>query len=68
MASEKVSMIVGAFAVSHKMALQLHKPMEDEEVDVLADVDTCSCCSCSVNYVCNTFRTKHVEHLSCSLN
>lgn len=40
MAPEKVCMIVGACAVLHNMiALQLHEPMEDGEVDELADVD-----------------------------
>ena len=39
MAPEKVCMIVGACAVLHNIALQLHEPMEDEEVDELADVD-----------------------------
>lgn len=39
MAPEKVFMIVGACAVLHNIALQLHEPMEDEEVDELADVD-----------------------------
>ena len=32
-------MIVGACAVLHNIALQPHEPMEDEEVDELADVD-----------------------------
>ena len=32
-------MIVGACAVLHNIAVQLHEPMEDEEVDLLADVD-----------------------------
>ena len=34
----KVCMIVGACAVLHNIALQLHEPMEDGEVDELADV------------------------------
>ena len=38
MAPKKVCMIVGACAVLHNIALQLHEPMEDE-VDELADVD-----------------------------
>ena len=40
MAPEKVCMIMGACAVLHNIALQLHEPMEDEEVhvDELADV------------------------------
>ena len=41
MAPEKVCIIVGASAVLHNIALQLHKPMEDGEVDELADVDPC---------------------------
>ena len=39
MAPEKVCMIVGACAVLHNIALLLHEPMEDEEVEELADVD-----------------------------
>ena len=39
MAPEKVCMIVGACAVLHNIALQLHELMEDEEVEELADVD-----------------------------
>ena len=39
MAPEKVCIIVGACAVLHNVTLQLHEPMEDEEVDELADVD-----------------------------
>ena len=39
MAPEKVCMIVGACAVLHNIAVWLHKPMENEEVDALADVD-----------------------------
>ena len=39
MAPEKVCMIMGACAVLHNIALLLHKPMEDEEVEELADVD-----------------------------
>ena len=35
MAPEKVCMIVGAYAVLHNIALQLHESMDDE----LADVD-----------------------------
>ena len=37
MPPEKVCMIVGACTVLHNIALQLHEPMEDEEVDELAD-------------------------------
>ena len=39
MAPEKVCMIVGACAMLHNIALLLHKPMEDEKVEELADVD-----------------------------
>ena len=39
MAPEKVCVIVGACAVLHNIAVRLHEPMEDEEVDGLADVD-----------------------------
>ena len=39
MAPKKVCLIVGACAVLHNIAVQLHEPMEDEEVDLLADVD-----------------------------
>ena len=39
MAPEKVCVILGTYAVLHNIALQLHEPMEDEEVDELADVD-----------------------------
>ena len=39
MAPEKVYMIGGACAVLHNIALLLHKPMEDKEVEELADVD-----------------------------
>ena len=39
MAPEKVCMIMGACAVLHNIALLLHEPMEDEEVEELADVD-----------------------------
>jgi len=39
MAPEKVCMFVGTFAMLHNIALLLHKPMADEEVDELADVD-----------------------------
>jgi len=39
MAPEKVCMIGGACVVLHNIALQLHEPMEHEEVDELADVD-----------------------------
>ena len=38
MAPEKVYMIGGACAVLHNIALLLHKPMEDKEVEELADV------------------------------
>ena len=34
-------MSVGACAVLHNMDLQLHEPMEDGEVDELADVHPC---------------------------
>ena len=44
MAPEKVCMIVGACAVLHNIALQLHEPMEDGEVDELADVDPYHVC------------------------
>ena len=30
---------MGACAVLHSIAVRLHEPMEDEEVDELADVD-----------------------------
>ena len=39
MAPENVCVIVGACAVLHSIAVQLHEPMEDEEVAELADVD-----------------------------
>ena len=39
MAPRKVCLIVGACAVLHNIAVQLHEPMEDGEVDLLADVD-----------------------------
>ena len=39
MGPEKVCVIVGACAVLHNIAVRLHEPMEDEEVDELADVD-----------------------------
>ena len=39
MVPEKVCMIVGACAVLHNIALQLHELMEDKEVEELADVD-----------------------------
>ena len=39
MAPETFCMIVGACAVLHNIALLLHEPMEDEEVEELADVD-----------------------------
>ncbi|XP_068671313.1 uncharacterized protein [Montipora foliosa] len=39
MGPEKVCVIVGAYAVLHNIAVRLHEPMEDEEVDELADVD-----------------------------
>ena len=39
MAPEKVYMILGACTVLHNIALQWHEPMEDEEVEELADVD-----------------------------
>ena len=39
MSPEKVCMIVGACAVLHNITVRLREPMEDEEVDELADVD-----------------------------
>ena len=39
MEPEKVCVIVGACAVLHNIAVRLHEPMEDEEVDEMADVD-----------------------------
>ena len=39
MAPRKVCLIVRACAVLHNIAVQLHEPMEDQEVDLLADVD-----------------------------
>ena len=40
MAPRKVCLIVGACAVLHNIAIQLHEPMEDEELDLVADVDS----------------------------
>lgn len=39
MGPKKVCVIVGACAVLHNIAVRLHEPMEDKEVDELADVD-----------------------------
>ena len=39
MALRKVCLIVGACAVLHNIAIQLHEPVEDEELDLVADVD-----------------------------
>ena len=39
MAPENICMIVGACAVLDKIAVQLHKPMEDDKVEELTDVD-----------------------------
>ena len=39
MAPENICLIVGACAVLDKIAVQLHKPMEDDKVEELTDVD-----------------------------
>ena len=39
MAPENICLIVGACAVLDKIAVQLHKPMEDDKVEGLTDVD-----------------------------
>ena len=39
MAPENIFMKVGACAVLDKIAVQLHKPMEDDKAEELTDVD-----------------------------
>ncbi|XP_068739442.1 putative nuclease HARBI1 [Montipora capricornis] len=56
MGPEKVCVIVGACAVLHNIAVRLHEPMEDEEVDELADVDPYQQQGLSLrDHICQTF-------------